>query len=117
MMQTYAGGCQCGAVRYEAEADLDAIIACNCSRCGRAGFILTFSPADKFKLLKGEDAQTEFTFNTHRIRHQFCKTCGIESFARGTGKDGAEMVALNVRCFDGVDVHALQPKQMDGKSF
>ncbi len=117
MMQTYQGGCQCGAVRYEAEADVDNIIACNCSRCGRGGFILTFTGADKFKQLAGEGAQTEFLFNKHKIHHQFCKTCGIESFARGTGPDGSAVVALNVRTFDGIDVHALTPKQVDGKSF
>lgn len=117
MLQSYSGGCQCGAVRFEAQADLDAIIACNCSRCGRGGFILAFSPADQFTLLKGEGAQTEFLFNAHKIHHQFCTTCGVESFARGAGPDGKAMVALNVRCFDGIDVHALQPKQVDGKSF
>lgn len=116
MTQTYTGGCQCGAVRYEAQADLDGIIACNCSRCGRAGFILKFIPEAQFKLLKGEGEQTEYLFNTHRIRHQFCKTCGVESFAHGTGPDGSKMVALNVRCFDDVNVHDLKPKLYDGRS-
>ncbi len=114
-MPKHTGGCQCGAVRYEAETDLDGAIACNCSRCGRAGFILKFVPESAFTLLKGEGAQTEFLFNTHKIHHQFCKTCGIESFARGTGPDGAKMVALNIRCFDGVDVHDLQPTPYDGR--
>ena len=117
MSQTFTGGCQCGAVRYEAQADLDQLIACNCSRCVRAGFILTFVPPSHFKLLAGEGAQTEFLFNTHKIHHQFCSTCGIESFAKGVGPDGAEMMALNVRCFDGIDVAALNPRSVDGKSF
>jgi hypothetical protein len=117
MAETYTGGCQCGAVRYEAEASLDHLIACNCSRCGRAGFILAFVPADQFKLLAGEGAQTQFHFNTHKIHHQFCSTCGIESFAYGTGPDGKEMVALNVRCFDGVDPNTLEPQAVDGRKF
>ena len=116
MTETYTGGCQCGAVRYEAEADLDAVMACNCSRCGREGFILTFVPANQFRLIQGEDAQTEFRFNTRKIQHLFCRTCGVESFARGE-KDGAPIIALNVRCFDGVDPAALDPKRVDGKSF
>ena len=32
-MQHYHGGCQCGAVTYEVDADLDQAITCNCSRC------------------------------------------------------------------------------------
>ena len=49
--QAYTGGCQCGAVRYEVTADLDHTISCNCSRCGRLGSILAFTPASAFKLL------------------------------------------------------------------
>lgn len=34
------------------------VIACNCSRCGKLGTLLTFVPAENFKLLSGEDATT-----------------------------------------------------------
>jgi hypothetical protein len=115
-MQTYRGGCQCGAVRYEVVADLDNTIACNCSRCGRLGSILAFAPAANFTLLSGEDAMTEFQFNKHVIHHLFCSTCGIQSFARGRTPDGAEMIAINARCLEGVDPDALSPRKFDGRS-
>lgn len=115
-MQTYEGGCQCGAVRYRAKVDLDQTITCNCSRCGRLGSILTFAPADDFELLSGEDKLTEYLFNTHTIHHLFCETCGIESFARGEKPDGARMVAVNARCLDGVEPEKLQPQAVDGRS-
>lgn len=115
--QTYEGGCQCGAVRYRTTADLDALIACNCSRCGKIGSMLSFSPIAEFELKSGDDNLTEFLFNKHRIRHQFCKTCGVQSFALGTAPDGKEMAAVNARCLDGIDVHTLKAKQVDGKSF
>ncbi|WP_312796480.1 GFA family protein [Tianweitania sp.] len=115
--QVFGGGCQCGAVRYETTADLDQAISCNCSRCGRLGLILSFSPVEEFQLQSGEDALGEYQFNQHRIRHRFCKTCGVQSFAIGTGPDGREMAAINVRCLDGIDVHTLHPKQVDGRSF
>ena len=83
MKQTYTGGCQCGAVRYEVAADINEVIACNCSRCGRMGFLLAFAPAQDFKLLSGDDATTEYQFNKHAIHHLFCSTCGVQSFARG----------------------------------
>jgi hypothetical protein len=39
------------------------------------------------------------------------------SSANGTRPgDGAKMVAVNVRCLDGVDLDALKPKKFDGRS-
>jgi len=111
------GGCQCGKVRYEVEADITDVMACNCSRCGRIGSLLTFVPTSNFKLLKGEDAMTEYQFNRHNIHHLFCSTCGIQSFARGKRPDGAEMVAINARCVDDIDLDKLTVKKIDGRSF
>ena len=117
MAQTYTGGCQCGAVRYEATLELGEVIACNCSRCGRLGSLMAFVPKENFNLVAGEDATTEYQFNKQRIHHLFCATCGIQSFARGKRPDGAEMVALNVRCLDGVEPDTLKVKKVDGRSF
>lgn len=115
--QRYNGSCQCGAVRYEVTADLDNTLSCNCSRCGRLGSILTFTPEQNFTLLAGADSLTEYNFNRHVIHHQFCKVCGIQPFARGAKPDGSVMIALNARCLDGVDPDALNPKKVDGRSF
>jgi hypothetical protein len=35
---------------------------------------------------------------------------------RGKGPGSAEMVAVNVRCLDGVDVDTLKVKKVDGRS-
>ena len=116
MRQTYHGGCQCGAVRYDVTMELGEVISCNCSRCGRLGSLLAFAIVC-FKLLSGEGAMTDYRFNKHVIHHLFCSTCGIQSFARGRMPDGAETVAVNVRCLDDVDVGALPVKAVDGRSF
>jgi len=119
MTQTYTGGCQCGKVRFEVALDLSApVIACNCSRCGRLGSLLSFAPASDLKLLSGEDALTDYQFNKHAIHHLFCATCGIQSFARGKRpNDGADMIAVNVRCLDGVEPDTLTIRKVDGRSF
>ena len=116
-MAHHEGGCQCGRVRFAVDVDLDGTIACNCSRCGKLGSILAFTGADAFDLQSGEGDLTEYQFNSHKISHFFCSTCGIQSFGRGVAPNGEVMVAVNVRCLDGVDVFALQPQQVDGKSF
>ena len=114
--KSYTGGCHCGAVRYEVTADLTQVIACNCSICTKHGLLLTFTPADRFKLVAGEEQVKDYQFNKHMIHHQFCPTCGVESFARGAMPDGSQMIAVNVRCLDGVDLGALSLKPFDGKS-
>jgi hypothetical protein len=114
--QTYTGGCQCGKVRYEVSLGLGEVIACNCSRCGRLGSLLAFTPAENFKLISGEGALTEYQFNKHVIHHLFCSTCGIQSFARGQQK-GVEMVAVNARCLDGVEPEKLKVKHVNGRAF
>lgn len=111
----YEGSCQCGAVAFTATLDLDNTITCNCSRCGRLGSILAFTPESGFTLKSGEDAMTEYQFNKHVIHHLFCTTCGIQSFSRATGPDGVPTVAVNVRCLEDVDPDALSPRRHDGK--
>lgn len=115
-VQHYSGGCQCGAVRYEVDVDLDHTVTCNCSRCRRLGSILAFAPASAFRLLSGEGKASEYLFNTRKIHHLFCATCGIESFASAAAPDGSDMVAVNARCLDGVDLKSLHPIEYDGAS-
>lgn len=116
MKQTYAGGCQCGKVRYEVALDLaNPVVACNCSRCGKLGSLLAFAPASDFKLVAGEGATTDYQFNKRAIHHLFCAACGIESFATGQ-QGGADMVAVNVRCLDGVDADSLTVQKFDGRN-
>ena len=112
----YQGGCHCGKVRFEVEADLGRVMACNCSICAKHGLLLTFVGSDKFKLVSGERELTDYQFNKKEIHHLFCRSCGVESFARGTAPDGREMVAINVRCLDGIDLGALTTAPFDGKS-
>jgi hypothetical protein len=110
------GGCHCGRVRYEVETDLAQVISCNCSICSKTGSWLTFVPAANFKLVSGGDNLTDYQFNKKIIHHLFCSTCGIRSFARGSGPGDQEMVAVNVRCLDDVDLAAISPALFDGKS-
>jgi hypothetical protein len=103
-------------VRYEVSTDLGSVISCNCSICSKKGSLLTFVPVGEFKLLAGEDAQKDYQFNKNVIHHLFCKNCGIASFSRGAMPDGTKIVAINVRCLEGVDPSSLQVTAYDGRS-
>jgi hypothetical protein len=111
------GGCHCGAVRYEVEMDLAKVISCNCSHCGKKGMLLAFVPSEQFRLLSGGDNLTDYQFNKKIIHHLFCSTCGVQSFARGVDKDGKEMVGINVRCLDDVDLESITITPFDGKNW
>ena len=74
----YKGSCHCGAVTYEVEAnEIVECQECNCSICAKSGYLHLIVPASKFKLLKGEDDITTYTFGSGEAKHKFCKICGI----------------------------------------
>ena len=111
------GGCHCGAVRYVVQLERGVKAqSCNCSMCGKAATLLAFVPESRFELQSGADATTDYLFNKHHIHHLFCRTCGIKSFARGAGRDGEPMVAVNVRCLDGFEEGQFELRTFDGRS-
>jgi len=115
---SYEGSCHCGAVRFTVEGEIPAgAISCNCSHCRRKGFLLTFVPKADFSLNSGEDALTEYRFASHKIAHRFCATCGTQAFGMGTGPDGVETVAVNLRCVPECDLDSLVIKKHDGASY
>jgi hypothetical protein len=114
--KNYSGGCHCGQVRFDVTADLGNIYSCNCSICVKRGTLLTFVPAESFALRAGAEDLVDYQFNKRVIHHLFCGQCGVGSFSRGLGPDGKEMVAVNVRCLDGVDLSALKLTPFDGKN-
>jgi hypothetical protein len=116
VMRTYTGGCHCGEVRYETTLDLANVMSCNCSICSKLGVLWAFTKPEQFALRSGEDCLTEYRFNRKVIQHLFCRECGIESFVRGQMPDGSDVVGINVRCLDGIELGALEIKQFDGRS-
>lgn len=112
----YQGSCHCGDVAYEVEGEIGAVIACNCSMCSRAGWLLWFVPPDRFRLQTPDAALGSYEFNKHVIHHKFCLRCGIKPFSEGMGPGGKPMMAINVRCLEGVDVAALEVQAYDGRS-
>jgi hypothetical protein len=114
-MQTYEGGCHCGAVRFRVTADLDRTTECNCSMCSKKGFLHLIVPQDRFELLQGEQSLATYQFGTGVAKHHFCKRCGIHSFY--IPRSDPDKVDVNVRCLDGVDVTTLEVAAFDGQNW
>ncbi|MBL8484049.1 MAG: GFA family protein [Rhodocyclaceae bacterium] len=112
----YQGSCHCGAVRFEVEAELAGVTACNCSICARKGALMWFVPRAQLALQTPESELATYTFNRHKIRHRFCPTCGIHTFGEAAAPDGMPMAAINVRCLEGIDADALPVRHFDGRA-
>jgi hypothetical protein len=119
-MKTHTGGCHCAHVQFEVKADIVQVAECNCSICRKRGALWTFVPADQFTPHQGADTASselsDYQFGKKNIHHLFCRHCGVAAFSRGKGQDGREMIAVNVRCLDDVDLASLKVTPFDGKS-
>lgn len=115
-VKNYTGSCHCGQIRYDVTTDLASVVACNCSICQKRGALWTFVPPEKFALRAGSDDLRDYQFGKRTIHHFFCSQCGVGSFSRGQTADGREMIAVNVRCLDDVDIGALKLTPFDGRS-
>jgi len=114
--KTYSGSCHCGKVRFEVTADVTKAGACNCSICSRVGWLVTSVAPENFKLLAGEDAQTDYQFGRKTMHHTFCSTCGVHAFGHFRA-GGQEKVIVNLRCLEGLDLDQLELQKFDGKSY
>lgn len=110
-----AGGCHCGAVRFEAEvgdppvASLD----CNCSICRMTGFLHIIVAHAEFDLITGRDALASYRFGSGTADHLFCHTCGVKSFYQPRSHPDAWSV--NAHCLD--EPVELAVEQFDGANW
>ena len=74
-----AGGCLCGAIRYEIEGSVAGIWLCHCSRCRRANGSAfqagAVAPEAGFRWLCGEDRISVYRAASG-YRRAFCGACG-----------------------------------------
>lgn len=88
-LETYAGSCHCGAIRFEADIDLDqGSLRCNCSYCAKVRVWFAFAKgASRMRLLDGSSV-SEYRWTPPgeaepHLAFTFCRICGVRTFARG----------------------------------
>lgn len=116
-LRIHAGGCHCGAVRYEAELDLGAgATRCNCSICQKLGCTnITLKPSG-LRVLAGEDSLGSYAVGDSPNRRFFCKHCGVYLLGRGDVPElGGAFASVNVATLDEVELGALQIGYWDGR--
>lgn len=112
MQPPYALSCHCGAIRLEVDAKLDGLVECNCSTCGRTGFVHWKVPAAAVRLLSERQRLTTYVWRDIG-GHQFCPTCGTGLLRTGYPGD---RVSVNARCIEGTDVFELEVARYDGRT-
>ena len=50
---------------------------------------------------------TEYSFNTRKYQHFFCKVCGVPPFDVGTGTPTGKVYGVNIGCLEGVTEEEL----------
>jgi len=92
------GGCHCGFIKYQAEADPDKALICHCTDCqmlsGSAFRTVVPVPAENFKMTGGEPTIYIKTGESGNKRAQsFCPRCGSPIYAA----DPVNPKAYNIR--------------------
>jgi hypothetical protein len=110
-----AGGCHCGAVRFEAEVPDPPVPAldCNCSICRMTGFLHVMVPHERFELVTGRDALTSYRFGTGAAEHLFCRHCGVKTFYQP--RSHPEAWSVNANCLDAPVELAVE--KFDGRNW
>lgn len=112
----HRGGCHCGAVRFEVDAPSQLLVQdCNCSICAMTGFRHLIVPRTRFRLLRGADALTEYTFNTGVARHLFCSRCGVKSFY--VPRSNPDGYSVNARCIERATIESIAIEPFDGQNW
>jgi hypothetical protein len=107
------GGCHCGCVKFavEAPAQIEAT-ECNCSICGKSGYLHLIVPKSRFTLIRGSEFLSSYTFNTGVAKHLFCNICGIKSFY--VPRSNPDGYSINVRCLDPETISQIIVTPFDG---
>ena len=115
-MITHKGGCHCGRVAFEVDAPADILATvCNCSICKMTGFIHLIVSRDDFRLIRGDDAISTYTFNTGVARHYFCRHCGVKSYY--VPRSHPDGISVNVNCLQPETIASLATEPFDGRNW
>lgn len=115
-MTTHKGGCHCGRVEFEVDAPADILATlCNCSVCSMTGFVHLIVSREDFRLIRGEDAISTYTFNTGVAQHYFCRYCGVKSYY--VPRSHPEGISVNVNCLQPGTIASQTTNPFDGRNW
>lgn len=93
--EVHAGGCLCGAVRYELRGPLRDVIGCHCEQCRRtSGNYVTATTCPSSALtLHDPDGALRWHRSSEIAERGFCGTCGSNLFCKPSREDRISVMA------------------------
>lgn len=80
-MPLNAGGCLCGAVRYELRGASTSVTYCHCSMCRRFhGHVGAYAAIDRADFVLTEQRGLKWYVSSRNVRRGFCAECGSSLF-------------------------------------
>jgi len=77
------------------------------------GYLHLIVPRARFRLLRGADSLSEYTFNTRTARHLFCRHCGVKSFY--VPRSNPDGYSVNLRCLDRATIEHFEIEPFDDR--
>lgn len=122
-----AGGCLCGAVRYQISGAVQNVSCCHCSQCRKQTglYYATVEMPVAALSIQGTEQLSEYRASDFATR-KFCKHCGSALFWQQDNSDSIDVLAgsidgptglltrKHINCADKADFYALPP---DGVKF
>ena len=101
-MTKFTGGCQCGAIRFEASGDPLFAGHCSCRDCqmasGTGHSTIAAFPESALKVAGVTTKYTSAGGSGQPVTRQFCAICGSRLFS--SGQSGAGMVMVSAAALD-----------------
>jgi hypothetical protein len=118
------GSCHCGKTRFEIDGAIPAkLTRCTCSFCAKRGTLYAYYEPAQFRLPTPADDGAIYRWNTKKVAHNFCATCGCGTFSDspdfkpdGSWDGKTRRIGANARLFDGFDAASAPVTVIDGKN-
>jgi hypothetical protein len=92
--ETHAGGCLCGAVRYQVTGPLRPVVYCHCTQCRRnTGHFMAATAARHRDFRLTSEARLRWYESSDAARRGFCGDCGSTLFWQANGRDAISIAA------------------------
>ncbi|MGH7950102.1 MAG: GFA family protein [Candidatus Binataceae bacterium] len=114
MATTYKGSCHCGAFQFEVTGYLTEVTDCNCSICGKSGYLHWYVTPEQVRLLTHKRMLSTYMWRGMTGGHLFCPVCGV-AVVRMTVQFERPL-SINARCLEGVDFTKIIVDHYDGKN-
>jgi len=92
--KSYAGGCLCGAVRYEIQGPLRDIVGCHCGQCRKTSGHHVAATQGRWDKLRFLNDEALIWFRSSDVASRaFCGRCGSNLFWRRHGNENVSIFA------------------------